>query len=145
MVKTGQSKKNSENHNYDSELLDFGYEHINNLFYEEDNEIDDLQADAIENPQYIQSSADESKYFVDILEYDSGRTNHLLAVYDAYIKGYIKDLIPNKALNLFNWASLYENEDLSDLADIALRLEPATCSEAAAERAISAQRLIMEP
>ena len=139
------SKKNSDNHNYDSELLDFEYEHINNLFYEEDNEIDDLQADAIENPQYIQSAVDELKYIADILEYDSGRTNHLLSVYDAYIKRYIKDLYLNKTLNLFNWASLYENEDLSDLADIALRLEPATCSEASAERAISTQRLIMEP
>ena len=54
-------------------------------------------------------------------------------------------MIDNKTMDLFNWTTLVEKEELSDLADIALRLEPATCSEASAERAISCQRLIMEP
>lgn len=62
-----------------------------------------------------------------------------------YLNGYIEGLIANEQLNVFNWTTIKEKEELCDLADIALRLEPATCSEAAAERAISCQRLIMEP
>ena len=115
------------------------------FFYYPDEFADEIQIESSDNNKHIQKAIDALKYIANVLDYNFTRLKHLLSAFNSYINGYITDLIANTSMNLFNWASLSENNQFSDLSDIALRLEPATCSEAAAESAISTQRLIMEP
>lgn len=135
-------KKNS-NHD-ETRSLEVEDEQISNLFYEII-PLQEIEAETCGNKTPIQNAIDALRFISGILSYEKKRIDTLLSVYDMYLNGYIEGLIANEQLNVFNWTTIKEKEELCDLADIALRLEPATCSEAAAERAISCQRLIMEP
>ena len=115
------------------------------FFYYPDEFADEIPIESSDNTKHLQKAIDALKYIANVLDYNFTRLKHLLSAFNSYINGYITDLIANTSMNLFNWASLSENNQFSDLSDIDLRLEPATCSEAAAESAISTQRLIMEP
>lgn len=124
------------------------FQEIQHLFYspnDDNNEII-LDTNGTNNDQKLRDKLMEGLcYVATYLDFSADRINKVKSVYDAYLNGYIKDLISNDELNIFNWGTLVSNENLKDLADIALRLEPATCSEASAERAISAQRIVMQP
>lgn len=138
-------KKKNSSANCDLDSMEIDFEQVNNFFYYPDEFADEIQIESSDNNKHIQKAINALKYIANVLDYNFTRLKHLLSAFDSYINGYITDLIANISMNLFNWASLSENNQFSDLSDIALRLEPATCSEAAAERAISTQRLIMEP
>lgn len=129
----------------EDEASDYEIKQVNDQFFDCDEMPDELDIITSNASGLIEKAVEALKYIANILDFPKTRVDNLLSSYDLFISGYITELIDNKTMDLFNWTTLVEKEELSDLADIALRLEPATCSEASAERAISCQRLIMEP
>ena len=122
--------------------IEFGINEVEELFYGPEKEIDDVPTS--EYNELYDKAIQSLREIGEVLDYKKPEISQIISAYDLYINGYENNLVANDRLNIFNWTSLLGNDDFKNLADIALRLEPAICSEASAERAISAQRLIME-
>ena len=81
------------------------------------------------------------------LEYSKVQQQSTLSAYESYL---VDKLDPDVHLTelhdkTWNWASLLTLDSVKWLADIAMRLAVAPCSESSAERSISIQRLILTP